>query len=444
MRLTFALCAAVGVSLLACGGRSIRHEVGDEETGGSTGGRSGRGGSGATETGGISTGGISTGGIPAGGVSNGGVPAGGGPTTGGVSTGGVSTGGVSTGGEAGEGGVGGGPNPNLRRGINLGNRLDAPYEGAWGPVLHESDFPQIASRGFDHIRLPVKFSGHAATSPPYTLDEMFMQRVDWAIDQALANKLAIIVDFHHYEEIHTDPENHLNRFLQIWDQLSSRYQHRPPEVVFELLNEPNGALNPYWNVLLVRAIDVIRFRNPTRLVIVDAEEWAGPTAVGRLALPADPNVVASIHAYDPALFTLQGGDFAGPAFSTTGILYPGPPMIPLVPNPDALAEGWPADWFNRYNTLLGDQNPSSLGQVQREFATSTAYTRANGHAVYNGEWGCTQKADFASRVRWTRDVRRESERLGIGWAIWDDGGDISIYNADTQTWNEELLKALFD
>jgi len=32
----------------------------------------------------------------------------------------------------------------------------------------------------------------------------------------------------------------------------------------------------------------------------------------------------------------------------------------------------------------------------------------------------------------------------MGWAIWDDGGGISLFDADTGVWNEELYAALFD
>src|SRR5205085_4767501 len=38
------------------------------------------------------------------------------------------------------------------KGINLGNRLEAPNEGDWGSVIEAQDFPFIAARGFDHVR----------------------------------------------------------------------------------------------------------------------------------------------------------------------------------------------------------------------------------------------------------------------------------------------------
>src|SRR5688572_31063786 len=44
----------------------------------------------------------------------------------------------------------------LRRGINLGNGLDAPSIGAWGVVLEERHFELAARAGFDHVRLPVR------------------------------------------------------------------------------------------------------------------------------------------------------------------------------------------------------------------------------------------------------------------------------------------------
>ena len=52
-------------------------------------------------------------------------------------------------------------------GINLGNMLDAPNEGDWG-VRFENDYAAIIrSAGFQHVRLPVKWSAHASTKSPF-------------------------------------------------------------------------------------------------------------------------------------------------------------------------------------------------------------------------------------------------------------------------------------
>jgi endoglucanase len=88
--------------------------------------------------------------------------------------------------------------PGFMRGINLGNALDAPSEGAWGVTLLPNHFAMAKAAGLDHVRLPVRFSAHAEQKAPYTIEEALFKRVDWAIDQAAEHGLSIIIDLHHY------------------------------------------------------------------------------------------------------------------------------------------------------------------------------------------------------------------------------------------------------
>jgi len=53
-------------------------------------------------------------------------------------------------------------NESLKCGINLGNALDAPKEGDWGVVLQSDYFKLIKTAGFNHVRLPVRWSSHAS------------------------------------------------------------------------------------------------------------------------------------------------------------------------------------------------------------------------------------------------------------------------------------------
>src|SRR5579884_1193481 len=104
-------------------------------------------------------------------------------------------------------------NRRLGRGINLGNALEAPKEGEWGVTLKPEYFRIIKEAGFDTVRLPVRWSGHAAAKAPYTIDPDFAARVDWAIEQALQNRLNIIVNVHHYEGADVDPDQHIPRLV---------------------------------------------------------------------------------------------------------------------------------------------------------------------------------------------------------------------------------------
>src|ERR1700681_3953301 len=51
----------------------------------------------------------------------------------------------------------------LGRGINLGNALDAPQEGAWGVTLEADYFRLIQEAGFNSVRIPIRWSAHAST-----------------------------------------------------------------------------------------------------------------------------------------------------------------------------------------------------------------------------------------------------------------------------------------
>ena len=53
----------------------------------------------------------------------------------------------------------------LGRGVNLGNMLEAPYEGAWGLTVQESDLALIKVKGFDTVRIPIRWSAHAGIAP---------------------------------------------------------------------------------------------------------------------------------------------------------------------------------------------------------------------------------------------------------------------------------------
>jgi len=330
----------------------------------------------------------------------------------------------------------------FKKGINLGNRLDAPNEGEWGGVVQAEDFPFIAQRGFDHVRIPIRFSGHALTASPYTIDANFFSRVDTVLDQAAAANLAVVVDMHHYDELASDAAAHRDRFVALWTQIAARYQSRPDTVAFELLNEPNTQLDTTWNDVVLPAIQAIRATNPRRLLIVDSVFWADPTKLSLLKLPDDANIMASIHLYEPKLFSFQGQDWIGAAFLTTGVIFPGPPPTPIEPVQAAKDASWANQWFIDYNTKPAATNPSGPATVTSQIALITAYRQSQGRTVYNGEWGPQDGGALDSRVRLVTEVRQQCESAGIGWAIWEDPVNMSLFDSGAGTWLSEIVDAL--
>lgn len=217
-------------------------------------------------------------------------------------------------------------NAALGRGINLGNALDGPRETTWGPGLEAEYFTLIKDAGFDHVRLPVSWAGYADVNAPFLIPDddptiesdeynSIWERVDWAIDQAAANDLMIIVNLHHYDEIHADIEGETPRFLGIWEQISERLADAGDHMILEILNEPHGEFNgdpQIWNDLFGQTLEIVREDHPTRTVIVGPRDFNTVDSLQDLELPNDPYLLGTVHVYTPFEFTHQGAVFADP------------------------------------------------------------------------------------------------------------------------------------
>lgn len=301
----------------------------------------------------------------------------------------------------------------IARGVNLGNALEAPEEGRWGVRLKEEYFALIARAGFNSVRIPVRWSVHAAVTAPYTIDKAFLSRVDWAIKQALSCKLTVIVNIHHYEEIVHAPAEQKQRFLALWKQIAEHYRDYPNTLYFELLNEPCKELtNELWNEYANEAIRLIRKSNPTRGIIVGPTFWNDISELKNLKLPRDDkNLIATFHYYQPFKFTHQGASWVGQQSNAW------------------LGTKWTGTDKERQDII------SHLDQAVK-------WANENQLPLFMGEFGAYSKADMASRARWTAFVRAEVEKRGISWAYWEFCSGFGVYDSTQGKWNRELLNSL--
>jgi endoglucanase len=299
----------------------------------------------------------------------------------------------------------------LQRGVNLGNMLEAPNEGEWGLTVREEYFDLIKDAGFDFVRLPVRWSTHAQQEPPYPIDPEFLVRVDQVVNWAVEQDLAIILDFHHYEEIMKEPETHRDRYLGISKQLAEHYKDSPSNVLFELLNEPFDQLNAsLWNEYLASSLAVIRETNPERDVIVGPVNWNAYDQLSTLELPDDEHLIATFHYYLPFPFTHQG-----------------------------------AEWVDGSKPWLGttwEATEAQKAEVVGHFDEAAGWAKERNVRLLLGEFGAYSKAPLESRVRWTEFVRSEAERHGFAWAYWEFASGFGIYNPAAKSWRQDLLKAL--
>jgi len=320
--------------------------------------------------------------------------------------------------------------PTLKRGMNFGDAMDAPNEGDWGWIITSTDFAIVHEAGFDHVRVPMRISSHAEVRAPYRLEHKFAKRMDWVIDQALSNDLAVIIDMHHYQSMMQAPRAHADRLVGLWRQIALRYRGLPPAVVYEVLNEPTGKLTPeIWNPILARVVAEIRSIDPQRTIIVEGGHWASAKDL-RYTLqipPDDPNIVASFHMYAPMYFTHQGFSWMEPQYWTRGVVFPGPPPEPVAPSGEAAKVQESREFFARYNSEPAATNPGGPAAIIEQLDIAKAFAERTGMRVYLGEFGATTNADTASRARWTRVARTEAEKRGFGWAYWDYCRNFAVY-----------------
>lgn len=303
-------------------------------------------------------------------------------------------------------------NRRLGRGVNLGNALEAPREGAWGVTLQAEYFQSIKEAGFDSVRIPVKWSGHAAAAPPFKISEPFFERIDWAVEQAMAQDLAVVLNIHHYDEMAINPEDHLERLLALWVQIAEHYQEYPDTLYFEIMNEPNGAMTAtLWEDYFTQDLTVIRQTNPKRMVIIGPVQWNNIGYLETLNLPEDDrNLIATFHYYDPFQFTHQG-----------------------------------ADWVEGGSHWLGRTWTGTVAQqrdIQQAFDQAAHWAEANNRPLFMGEFGAYSKGDMADRATWTAFVRQEAEARGFSWAYWEFGAGFGVYDRSNRVWREPLLSAL--
>ncbi len=301
-------------------------------------------------------------------------------------------------------------NKRLGRGVNLGNFLEAPRGADWGADVRDEHFALIKRAGFDSIRLPVRWPDYAAQTAPFTIEPTFFDQVDHLLKVAEAAKLNVVLNIHHFEGLDRDPGAYTLQLEKLWQQIASRYKNRGDFLYFELNNEPHDNLNEKWNEVLRVGLKAIRETNPTRPVIVGPPHWNGIWALEQLELPEDPNLIVTVHMYNPHPFTHQGASWAKPEIR------------------------------NLRNLTWGTD--AEVAGVKEEIAKAAAWGKRNKRPIFLGEFGAYQAAPLESRIAWTKCVASTAEEHGMSWAYWEFCAGFGLYDADKASWRPQLLNAL--
>ena len=158
----------------------------------------------------------------------------------------------------------------MRRGVNLGNALEAPNEGDWGYTIELPHLDAIRDAGFDGVRLPVRFDAHAGSTPPYAFGGNFWRRIDEIVEHALGLGLMVQLDMHHYDSLISEPERQRERFLGMWALIAHHFRGAAAGLMLEPFNEPNGTNwgNAALMALQRDVVATIRERDASRLIVL--------------------------------------------------------------------------------------------------------------------------------------------------------------------------------
>ena len=207
----------------------------------------------------------------------------------------------------------------LKRGVNaLG------YDPLWSEPakarFQTRHMQAIRDGGFDHVRLNLHAFEHMDAQGRLSAD--WLKTLDEMTAAALSAGLQVILDQHNFNDCAKEIDACRTRLKAFWRQVAPRFKDAPDAVLFEILNEPNGAADAVWNDMLAENLAIIRETNPRRRVVVGPKFWNSLDQLDSLKLPeADRNLVVTFHYYTPMEFTHQGASWTPQFQKLSGVTW---------------------------------------------------------------------------------------------------------------------------
>jgi endoglucanase len=290
-------------------------------------------------------------------------------------------------------------------GWNLGNSFDGnPQVTSWGnPAPNQNLIKGVKAAGFNSIRIPVTWTAHLGAAPNYTIEAAWMasvvQTAQWAIDAGLY----AFVNTHHDADgqwitFPAAPTTVTAEVSAVWKQIATAFQGFDSKLMLECFNEPHSAnggssAGADLNLYLEACVNAIRGTggaNATRVIMIQgigaSPSSSGISTVLKISVINDPNLIFSVHTYQPTNFGLSmtpyawgsASDYTGMTSSVTQIL------------------GWLPGW-----------------------------------GVVIGEWGSESGQATANRAAHALAYSQDTTAAGMCPMWWDNGGSYKILDRTT-------------
>lgn len=344
-------------------------------------------------------------------------------------------------------------NARLGRGINLGNSWDSksyagdvpeePYnygynddlDAGWGNPIKDEDFAIVKAAGFNSVRIPVRWQ-HNSNPVTHEVNPDRLAGVIEDVQLAIDAGLAVIVDFHWYQEMMDAANNYTNdpvnnaaaydaektHFISIWTQVATAFEnaHFPDSLlVLEIMNEPTIKDATVLNDVLLSAYNAIRSAAPGKTIMFESYHAAKFGDLGALTLPQDGNIIFSGHYYEPYTYTHEGHGYTCAGEDT------------YASNASSDIASYVALAQKLYPDVNGGHIPMNMG----EFGVAAGARSSCGTSGPSDKYWAL----------WSKKAIAAAEKYDISWTYWGftKVGGFEAYNRYENTWNSGILDAFF-
>ena len=315
----------------------------------------------------------------------------------------------------------------FRKGVNLGGWISQFKEydvKHFGSFITEKDIADIASLGFDHVRVPVDYNV-LEDEQGNTLESGF-RYLENCRQWCEKNGLNMLIDLHECYGYSFDPlkkdmdrrkffydQALQDRFFALWEKIARRFCSYPDQVAFEPLNEVVlFEVRDAWNEILRKYIKLIRSIAPQSYIVVGGVFYNSVMTVDWLSVPVDAKIVYNFHCYEPTIFTHQGAYWQEQMPLDFRICYPMPVEEYRKKHKEIYHDTDGAIFMDGVSEM-------GIGFFEKIFRPAIDKAERDGVALYCGEYGVIDKADNNSKILWLEDINHAFDKFGIGRALWN-------------------------
>ena len=208
---------------------------------------------------------------------------------------------------------------NVVMGWNLGNSLECPRtETEWGnPKTTQAMIKAVADKGFNAIRIPVRWINHVNNTTEMAVNPEWLARVKEVVDWALAENMYVIINSHHEDWYDRNPyyskqEENNRKLGALWTSIATYFRDYGEKLIFAGTNEitvnwsaPSTEQQKVQNSYNQTFVDAVRNtggKNYYRNLVVQTFACSPYHGLNGFTIPNDKvegRLSVEFHYYDP-------------------------------------------------------------------------------------------------------------------------------------------------